>query len=102
MRVSAAPSFATILGAVIERSSGTAGVAGVLTGKDSSNQERWRAMAGEMDKMKGKAKEWAGKATGDKKTEMEGKTDQAKGDVKGTAHDAKEGARGVGDSLKKD
>ena len=58
-------------------------------------------MAGEMDKMKGKAKEWAGKATGDKRMEGEGKTDQAKGDVKGAAEDAKESAKGVGDSLKK-
>jgi uncharacterized protein YjbJ (UPF0337 family) len=39
-------------------------------------------MAGEMDKMKGKAKEWVGKATGDKRMESEGKTDEAKGDVK--------------------
>ncbi len=59
-------------------------------------------MAGEMDKMKGKAKEWAGKVTGDERTEAEGKTDQAKGDVKDAAHDAKESAKGVGDSLKKD
>ncbi len=59
-------------------------------------------MAGEMDKMKGKAKEWAGKATGDKRTEAEGKTDQNKGDVKDAARDAKESLKGVGDSLKKD
>ena len=58
-------------------------------------------MAGETDKMKGKAKEWAGKATGDKRMESEGKTDQAKGDVKGAAKDAKRTAKGISDSLKK-
>lgn len=59
-------------------------------------------MAGEMDKMKGKAKEWAGKATGDKRTESEGKTDQAKGDIKGATEEAKESVKGVRDSLKKE
>jgi uncharacterized protein YjbJ (UPF0337 family) len=58
-------------------------------------------MAGETDKMKGKAKEWAGKATGDKKMESEGKTDQAKGDVKGAVKDTKRAAKGVSESLKK-
>jgi len=39
-------------------------------------------MAGEMDKLKGKVKEVAGAATGDGKTEAEGKMDQAKGSAK--------------------
>ena len=43
----------------------------------------------------------AGKLTGDKRTEAEGKTDRAKGAVKGAAQDAKSAAKGVGDSLKK-
>ena len=59
-------------------------------------------MAGEMDKAKGSVKEAAGKLTGDKRTEAEGKTDKAKGEVKDKAHSAKESAKGVGDSLKKD
>ena len=59
-------------------------------------------MAGEMDKEKGAVKETVGKVTGDKRTETEGKTDRAKGAAKDAAHDVKEGAKGVGDSLKKD
>ena len=58
-------------------------------------------MAGEKDKAKGAVKEAVGKVTGNKRTEAEGKTDRAKGDAKDAAHDAKEGAKGVGDSLKK-
>lgn len=59
-------------------------------------------MAGEKDKAKGVVKETVGKATGDERTESEGKTDRAKGEVKDAAHDVKEGAKGVRDSLKKD
>ncbi len=58
-------------------------------------------MAGMMDKVKGWVKEATGKVTGDKRTEAEGKTDQAKGDVKDAAHSTKESAKGVRDSLKK-
>ena len=42
-------------------------------------------MAGTTDKVKGAVKEGAGKLTGDKRTEAEGKTDRAKGEVKGAA-----------------
>ena len=59
-------------------------------------------MAGEKDKVKGALKEAAGKVTGDRRTEAEGKTDRAKGEAKDAAHQAKEGAKGVRDSLKKD
>jgi uncharacterized protein YjbJ (UPF0337 family) len=59
-------------------------------------------MAGEKDKAKGAVKETAGKVTGDRRTEAEGKTDRAKGEAKDAAHHAKEGAKGVRDSLKKD
>lgn len=59
-------------------------------------------MAGEMDKAKGAVKEGVGKVTGDRRTEAEGKTDRAKGEAKDAAHDVKEGAKGVRDSLKKD
>ncbi|MGZ8995125.1 MAG: CsbD family protein [Rhodospirillales bacterium] len=59
-------------------------------------------MAGEKDKVKGSVKETVGKATGDERTEAEGKTDKAKGEAKDTAHDVKESAKGALDSLKKD
>ncbi|MBV7647862.1 CsbD family protein [Streptomyces albidoflavus] len=55
-----------------------------------------------MDKMKGKAKEAVGKVTGDRRTESEGKTDQAKGDAKDAADQLRERAKGVGDSMKRD
>lgn len=54
---------------------------------------------GALDKLKGKAKEVAGKATGDKRQEAEGKTDQAKGAAKQAVDDARERAEGVRDSL---
>ncbi len=57
--------------------------------------------SGTADKIKGAVKEGAGKLTGDKRTETGGKTDRAKGGVKGAARDAKDAAKGVGDSLKK-
>ena len=57
-------------------------------------------MAGTMDKIKGTIKEGVGKMTGDAKTEAEGKTDRANGHLKDAAHDVKEGARGVKESLK--
>lgn len=48
-------------------------------------------MSGESsaDKLKGKAKEVAGKATGDKRLEGEGEADQAKGKAKGAVEKAK-------------
>jgi uncharacterized protein YjbJ (UPF0337 family) len=58
-------------------------------------------MAGTKDKAKGLLKEAAGKATGDKRMESEGKVDRAKGKVKDAAHEAKESSKGVRDSLKK-
>lgn len=56
-------------------------------------------MAGTADKVKGSIKEGLGKATGDRRTETEGKTDRAKGEVKDAARDAKEAAKGARDSL---
>jgi uncharacterized protein YjbJ (UPF0337 family) len=46
-------------------------------------------------------KEGVGKATGDKRTEREGKSDRAKGEVKDAAHEVKENSKGVRDSFKK-
>ena len=57
-------------------------------------------MAGDKDKVTGYVKEKVGQATGDKRTEAEGKTDRAKGKVKDLADDLKEGAKGVRDSLR--
>ena len=59
-------------------------------------------MSGEKDKAKGSAKEGFGELTGDDRMKSEGKTDKAKGSAKNVAHDAKESAKGVRDSLKKD
>jgi uncharacterized protein YjbJ (UPF0337 family) len=48
---------------------------------------------GAAEQAKGKAKEWTGKATGDKKTEVEGKADQVKGKVQNTVGGAKDAMR---------
>jgi len=45
------------------------------------------------DKAKGAVKEGLGKATGDRKTEAEGRIDKAKGDVKNTAGGIKDKLR---------
>jgi uncharacterized protein YjbJ (UPF0337 family) len=58
-------------------------------------------MAGEKDKVTGYVKEKVGRASGDKRTEAEGKADRAKGKVKDIADDLKEGTKGVRDSLRK-
>jgi uncharacterized protein YjbJ (UPF0337 family) len=58
-------------------------------------------MGGTMDKIKGTVKETVGAATGDRRTEAEGKTDRLKGDAKNLGEDAKETAKGVADSLKR-
>jgi uncharacterized protein YjbJ (UPF0337 family) len=42
-----------------------------------------------IDKVKGKIKQAAGAASGDKKLEREGKLDEAKGKVKGAVEDVK-------------
>lgn len=58
-------------------------------------------MGGTADKIKGSVKDAVGGATGDRRTQAEGKADKAKGEAKNAAQDAKEGARGIADSLKK-
>lgn len=52
------------------------------------------------DELGGKAKETAGKATGNDNLENEGKGDQVKGGLKDAAEDVKDAARKVGDSVK--
>ncbi len=49
---------------------------------------------GSMENMKGKVKEGFGKATGDTKTEAEGKSDQAKGKLQNTWGSIKDSLRG--------
>ncbi|MFF1341970.1 CsbD family protein [Streptomyces sp. NPDC058290] len=55
---------------------------------------------GKMDQAKGKAKEAAGKVTGDDRMKAEGKTDQAKGKAKEALTETEERARGIKDSLR--
>lgn len=57
--------------------------------------------SGTVDKVKGNIKEAAGKVTGDKRLETEGKTDQVKGDVKKATDNVSEAAKGARDSLNK-
>jgi uncharacterized protein YjbJ (UPF0337 family) len=56
-------------------------------------------MDGTTDKIKGNVKEAVGKATGDTRIEAEGKTDKVKGEAKDAVEDAKEGMKGVKDSV---
>ena len=49
---------------------------------------------GSAEQAKGKVKEWAGKVTGDKKTEAEGKGEQVKGKVRNAVGGLKDAARG--------
>jgi uncharacterized protein YjbJ (UPF0337 family) len=51
-----------------------------------------------IDKVKGKVKQAAGKLTGDKKLQHEGKVDEAKGNMHGAVEDVK---HAVKDALKK-
>ncbi|MDQ8704008.1 CsbD family protein [Streptomyces sp. LHD-70] len=54
---------------------------------------------GGMDKAKGKAKEVAGKVTGDRKQEVEGKGEQARGEAKKMRGKVEERARKTGGSM---
>jgi uncharacterized protein YjbJ (UPF0337 family) len=54
-------------------------------------------ITGAGDKMKGKVKEAAGKATGDSKLQAEGKADQAGGAVKNFVGGVKDTIRDAGD-----
>lgn len=49
---------------------------------------------GSAEQAKGKVKEWAGKVTGDTKTESEGKAEQVKGKVRNTIGGLKDTIRG--------
>ncbi|WP_345491685.1 CsbD family protein [Streptomyces roseoviridis] len=54
---------------------------------------------GKMEQVKGKAKEAAGKMTGNERMQAEGKTEQIKGKAREATGKTQEQARGVKDSL---
>jgi uncharacterized protein YjbJ (UPF0337 family) len=56
---------------------------------------------GAADKAKGAIKETAGKLTGDKKLQAEGKMDKAKGDLHKAAGDVKDAVKHAAESLRK-
>jgi uncharacterized protein YjbJ (UPF0337 family) len=56
---------------------------------------------GAADKAKGTIKEGAGKLSGDKDLQREGKADKAKGAVHNAAGDVKDAARDAADAMKK-
>ena len=62
-----------------------------LGGHDMVDKDR---IKGSAEQAKGKVKEWAGKITGDKKSEAEGKADQVKGKVQNTVGGLKDAIRG--------
>ena len=57
---------------------------------------------GALDKAKGAVKDTAGKITGDKKLQAEGKADKAKGAMHKAAGDVKDTARNAADAVRKD
>lgn len=59
-------------------------------------------MAGEKEKIEGKAKEMKGKVTGDREKEAEGKADQVKGQVKKATDKSEDRADESMESLKQD
>lgn len=58
-------------------------------------------MSEKFEQLKGKAKEAAGKVTGDKHTEAEGKAENLGGKVKEAVNDLKDSAQGAIDGIKK-
>jgi len=56
---------------------------------------------GAVDKAKGAIKDTAGKLTGDKKLEAEGKLDKAKGDLHNVAGDVKDAVRDASKAAKR-
>ncbi|MFV8210997.1 CsbD family protein [Streptococcus pluranimalium] len=62
------------------------------------SEEKFNAKA---EQVSGSVKEGLGKLTGDKRTESEGKTEKASGNVKEKLADAKDAVKGAIDGLKK-
>jgi uncharacterized protein YjbJ (UPF0337 family) len=65
----------------------------IEAGEDAMGMDKDR-VKGSAEQAKGKVKEWAGKVTGDSKTEAEGKSDQFKGKVQNTVGGIKDSLRG--------
>lgn len=61
------------------------------------SDEKFNAKA---DQLSGSVKEGLGKLTGDKRTESEGKTEKASGNIKEKVADAKDSVKGAIDGLK--
>jgi uncharacterized protein YjbJ (UPF0337 family) len=57
-------------------------------------------MTDQQDRLAGKVKETAGKATGDNRLETEGKTQHSKGKLKGKLENLRDTIRGVADGVK--
>ncbi|MFD8009092.1 CsbD family protein [Streptomyces sp. NPDC058955] len=56
----------------------------------------------EVDRARGRAKELAGRFTGDERLEAEGRTDRARADLRKAWRSLRRRVAGVGDSLRKD
>jgi len=69
-----------------------------ISTEDAMDREHIKGAA---DKAKGAIKEGAGKLTGDKQLQGEGKLDKAKGAAHNVAGDVKDAARDAADALKK-
>jgi uncharacterized protein YjbJ (UPF0337 family) len=79
------------------RFAGNLGSQDTLVSRASQSGERHMdkdRIKGSAEQAKGKVKEWAGKITGDSKTEAEGKADQVKGKVQNTIGGLKDTVRG--------
>ena len=82
-----------------EQPNGLAVIVHISTRKDTIMDREH--VKGAADKAKGAIKEGAGKLTGDKDMEAEGKMDKAKGAAHNAAGDVKDAARNAADALKK-
>ena len=82
-----------------EQPNGLAVIVYISTRKDTIMDREH--VKGAADKAKGAIKEGAGKLTGDKDMEAEGKMDKAKGAAHNAAGDVKDAARDAADALKK-
>ncbi|MFE6222855.1 CsbD family protein [Streptomyces sp. NPDC057854] len=70
-----------------------------MSGTIGRAQERVRH---EVDRARGRAKEFAGRLSGDERLEAEGRTDRARADLRRAWRSLGARVRGVGDSLRKD
>ncbi|GAA3399182.1 hypothetical protein GCM10017752_66680 [Streptomyces roseoviridis] len=84
------------------RSTGETSLSRLVCGRRSSPRKEFpmaKKAKGKMEQVKGKAKEAAGKMTGNERMQAEGKTEQIKGKAREATGKTQEQARGVKDSL---